>query len=88
MQFYESDAFLLDVLVDYIGAGLGTGTPCLVVATSGHREALEQRLRENGLDLERAQARGRYIALDAAETLTRFMGDNLPNEEAFLAGRE
>lgn len=84
VQFYESDAFLLDMLTQFIGAGLGAGTPCIVLATSGHREALEQRLRENGLDLDRARAQGRYVALDAAETLARFMGEDLPDEERFV----
>jgi PAS domain S-box-containing protein len=83
VQFYETDTFLLEVLAQFIGAGLGAGTPCIVVATSAHREALEQRLRENGLDLDRAQAQGRYVTADPTETLARFMGDDLPNEELF-----
>ena len=84
VQFYESDAFLLDVLSEFIGSGLGTGNPCIVIATSGHREKLATRLRENGLDLDRAEAQGRYVALDAAETLAQFMAEDVPDEERFM----
>jgi signal transduction histidine kinase/ActR/RegA family two-component response regulator len=40
-------------------------------------------LRANGLDVANARASGRYVSLDAAETLSKFMVDGSPNPEAF-----
>lgn len=85
VQFYETDKFLLDSLSAFIGAGLGSGAACIVVATQEHREGLEERLRINGLDTSSAQAQHRYLVLDAAETLATIMEDGLPDPERFAA---
>src|SRR6266849_4327562 len=45
VQFYETDEFLLDSVSGFIGAGLGAGAACIVIATKAHREGLEERLR-------------------------------------------
>jgi signal transduction histidine kinase len=79
VQFYERDAFLEDAVADFIGGALRDGGAGIVVATTAHREALEQRLRMSGFDLDA----GRYIALDAAETLSRFMTDGAPDPGVF-----
>src|SRR5437764_405264 len=60
VQFYETDKFLLDSVSGFIGAGLGSGAACIVVATKEHREGLEERLQINGLDTSSAQAQHRY----------------------------
>jgi PAS domain S-box-containing protein len=83
VQFYETDEFLLDSVSGFIGAGLGAGAACIVIATKAHREGLEERLRTNGLDLAAASTRGTYLALDAGETLSTFMVDGLPEPERF-----
>jgi hypothetical protein len=49
VQFYETDAFLLDSLRDFIGLGLVSGDACIVVATDGHRAGLGERLEASGL---------------------------------------
>lgn len=83
VQFYETDAFLLNSLRDFIGAGLVTGDVCIVVATPTHQAELEERLCGYGLDLSAARAGGQYVALDAAETLAKFMVDGAPKPERF-----
>lgn len=83
VQFYETDEFLLDSLGDFIGAGLGAGDACIVIATPTHRTQLEQRLKDTGLEIASIQKRGKYIALDALETLSRFMVGGLPEPERF-----
>jgi PAS domain S-box-containing protein len=70
VQFYNTDAFLLDMLGEFIGAGLGSGASCIVIATQAHREGLAHRLQTNGLDPARVREQGKYLALDAAETLS------------------
>jgi PAS domain S-box-containing protein len=83
VQFYETDEFLLDSVSGFIGAGLGAGAACIVIATKVHREGLEERLQANGLDLAAASMRGTYLSLDAGETLAMFMVDGLPEPERF-----
>jgi len=83
VQFYETEDFLLDTLCDFVGAGLGSGVACIVIATPAHRQELAYRLQTNGLDLAFAQARGKYFALDAAQTLTQLLLQGSPDLEQF-----
>lgn len=83
VQFYESDEFLLDTVAEFIGACMGGGDAGIVIATEAHRRGLDERLRAQGLDVAAAQKLGRYVSLDAAETLTRFMVDGLPDSNCF-----
>ena len=83
VQFYETDAFLLDAISDFIGSALRTGDAALVVATPSHRDALHERIAAYGLNLASAEAAGQYMSLDAAETLARFMVDGMPDRERF-----
>src|SRR5688500_218990 len=83
VQFYEEDAVLLDGLARFVGAAVGAGDPVVVIATEEHRSGLAERLRANGLDPQSAAAEGRYIALDAAETLARFMVHGHPDRALF-----
>jgi signal transduction histidine kinase/CheY-like chemotaxis protein len=83
-QFYETDASLLDSLSGFIGIGLGAGDACIVVATEAHREGLDDRLRFYDLDLAAARASGRYVSLDAAETLSKFTVDGSLVPELFF----
>ena len=83
VQFYEGEAFLISALSEFIGAGLGSGDTCIVVATKPHRESLDERLRANGLDLTSSNVQSRYIALDAAEVLSKFIVDGLPEPRLF-----
>ena len=73
VQFYTSDSFLLDELSRFIGSALGAGDAAIVVATREHRDALARRLMARGLDLPFAITQGRYVALDARETLSELM---------------
>lgn len=75
VQFYETDAFLLDSLGGFISAGLSADEACIVVANNARRKPLEKNLQVHGHDVTAAFARGQYIFLDAAETLAKFMVD-------------
>lgn len=83
VQFYETDLFLLNSLGGFVGAGLEAGDACIVVATKAHREALAKKLNTSGLDVAAAAASGQYVALDAAETLAKFMVDGEPEPSRF-----
>jgi len=84
VQFYSDDTFLLDELSKFIGTALVSGSAALVIATNAHREGLANRLMGRALDISRAIHRGRYVALDAAETLHKFMIGGLPDRAKFL----
>ncbi|HLA75183.1 MAG TPA: ATP-binding protein [Gammaproteobacteria bacterium] len=83
VQFYEDDAFLVDSVGAFIGAALGAGDSAIVIATPAHRDALDMRLKAHGFNLAVIKMRVQYIALDAAETLAKFMVDGLPDPTLF-----
>jgi signal transduction histidine kinase len=83
VQFYERESYLLDSLTDYIGSGLSEMHAGIVIATPQHRDALAQRLTARGIDVIGAGAQGRYVALDARETLTTLMVDGWPDPGRF-----
>jgi signal transduction histidine kinase/CheY-like chemotaxis protein len=83
VQLYEHEAFLLDSVTDYIGSALAASSAGILIATPPHRDGVAQRLTARGLDVVGAGAQGRYIALDARDTLTRFMVDGWPDPARF-----
>jgi excisionase family DNA binding protein len=82
-QFYDEDGFLLNAVSDFIGTALRSGDSGVVIATEAHRVGLEERLQAAGLDLNTARGQGRYVALDAAETLALLMVDGMPDAGRF-----
>jgi signal transduction histidine kinase/CheY-like chemotaxis protein len=83
VQFYEADGFLLNSLSGFIGGAINSGDGAIVLATKEHRDGLDELLRANGLDVTSAKTSGRYVSLDAAETLSKFMLDGSPDTSAF-----
>ena len=83
VQFYEADGFLLNSLSGFIGKAITSGEGAIVVATPEHRRGLDELLQANGLNITEAKAGGRYISLDAAETLSKFMVDGSPEPGRF-----
>jgi len=83
VQFYGDDGFLLDELSRFIGPALGAGEAAVVIATKEHRDGLCRRLQMWGLDPNWAVVQGRYIALDAAETLSKIMVGGWPDAARF-----
>ena len=84
VQFYDGDASFVDGFTLFINETLSTWNAVIVVATKPHRERLLQRLHAHGLDIPAAINQGRYIALDAAETLSTFMVNDLPHPLRFF----
>ena len=85
VQFYAEDSFLLDELSRFIGAALVGGDAAIVIATNAHRDELKHRLELRGLNASLAATEGRYISLDAAETLAQITVNGWPDAERFKA---
>jgi DNA-binding NarL/FixJ family response regulator len=82
--FYSDDECFLDSFTRFVGAVLNAGNAVIVVATESHRESLLLKLHAHGFDIGAAIQQGRYIPLDAADTVSTFMVDDLPDPGKFL----
>lgn len=85
LQIYESDRIFLNALEGFVAGGIRQGDSIILIATPAHLSALAARLERNGFDVHAAVERGQYIALDAAQTLARFMVNGWPDEALFNA---
>jgi PAS domain S-box-containing protein len=85
---YEHDDALVDTVTGYVGGALCSGASALVVATRGHRDAIECRFTTQGLDIASIRAAGRYVALDADELLARILVDGMPDRDRFVEAVE
>jgi signal transduction histidine kinase len=83
VQFYSEDKFLLEELGGYVGGALRAGDAAIVVATDRHRHGLLQWLTGQGIDVAPLVEQGRFIVLDARQTLSAFMVEGWPNEDRF-----
>jgi DNA-binding NarL/FixJ family response regulator len=82
--FYSDDRCFLDDLTQFIGAALKAGNAAVVVATESHRDGLLPRLEAHGMDIAAAIEQGRYISFDAADALSTFMINGMPDPAQFL----
>lgn len=83
--FYDGEPFLFDSVSDFIAPALNAGDHAIVIATPRHRARIDERLRAAGVDPSAAARDGRYVARDAAATLSRFMVDGMPERARFEA---
>src|SRR5579864_42088 len=83
VQFYKDDSVMLANLSQFVGAALMAGNSAVVVATQAHRDGLARLLGSRGLNVADAKAQGRYIVMDAAETLSKFMVESQLNRALF-----
>jgi hypothetical protein len=67
----------------FIAGGLKTGDSTIVIATAKHLKALEDRLKDSGVDVATARSEDRYITLLAEEALSRFMVNHWPDDILF-----
>lgn len=83
VQIYDEEGVFLDSLEGFVAGGLDAGDGIIVIATPVHLRVLKSRLEARGMDIDAARAGDQYIALDAVETLSRFMVDGWPDEAKF-----
>ena len=85
VQFYEDDSFLVTEVSRFVGTALGAGDCAVVIATKAHREAIAKRLAANGLNIGVAIKQGRFINLDAVDTLAQLMIAGEPDVGRFTS---
>jgi hypothetical protein len=80
--FHDSDEDLADQVYEHL---FGAGEPgtAILVASAEHRRLITDRIARTGLDVSTALADGSFVALDAGETLARFMVAGWPDAAAF-----
>jgi hypothetical protein len=83
VQFYRSDEELAARVGGYLAEGIHGGGVSIAIATAPHRRAFEDRLAASGIDVALARASGDYQAVDAEETLRRFMAGDEPDAAGF-----
>jgi DNA-binding NarL/FixJ family response regulator len=81
--FYPDDAVLDEAYEQVAADALAADKAVVGVASETRRDALRQRLRGRGIDIDAAITRGQYLALDVAELLTPMMVNGMPDEARF-----
>ena len=82
-RFCENESSLVDLVTRFLGEGLQAGRPVLVIASESHRAALLRSLESVGFDTAAACERGRFVLLDARETLAACMVGDMPDWRRF-----
>ncbi len=83
VQFYAEDQSLIAALSQLVSTALASGDSAVVIVTKLHSEALMLDLQARDLDTMTAIWQGRFILLDAAETLAKFTVDGWPDATRF-----
>ena len=81
--FYDGDDALVEAVATFLADALDQTGVAVVIATDSHRVALAAELAARGFALDALARAGRYVVLDAAETLRSFMRDGTPELERF-----
>ena len=85
VQFYESDAFLVNVLARFVVNGLSRDEPIVVIATNPHVTALVETLRARRVDVDAARNAHQLCMVDAHGLLAAIMEQGMPGVERFNA---
>jgi hypothetical protein len=85
VKFYDTRESLCRIVAEFLGEGLVAQQPVLVIATPEHRAGILAELTARHFDVDKTQAVGDLLLLDAAETLSAFMVDGMPDDSLFVA---
>jgi len=85
VQFYETDEFLCAAVSVFLMSALQNKEGVILVATSEHLQAIEERVLSLKIDVNNFKNSGQLTFLDAQETLDKFMVKHLPVPEKYFA---
>jgi hypothetical protein len=83
VHFYNHDGELIDRLRGITVSALATGNAVLIVASEEHRRDLTDSLHSNWTNWAAARDEGRFLLVDAQETLSQFMVEDRPDRKRF-----
>jgi CheY-like chemotaxis protein len=81
MQLYGDPSSFVDGLATFFDLALERGDATCVITGSDLRDGLEARLRNRGWDVGGPSGHERYLAVDAAAAVGRFMRNGLPDAD-------
>jgi hypothetical protein len=81
--FYSGGDELAGQVSEYLLEAIRAGGVAVVIATPAHRDSITAALAGAGIDVAARQAAGLYVALDAFETMNRFMVADWPSAASF-----
>src|SRR4051812_2425075 len=79
----ENDEAFLDLLEGYITGGFKAGDCVLILVTEVHRVKLYERLHYHRVRLNEMLVNHQFMAVDAEDTIEKFMVKGHPDEERF-----
>jgi hypothetical protein len=83
VHFYQDSESLCRIVGDFLGGGLSSGAPAIVIATPPHREQIFSSLAERSINVQQARRAGELVVLDCDDTLGAFMLDGTPDAALF-----
>lgn len=83
VQIYENDTHFLNTLEGFAGCGLLSGDSVIIIATQPHLNALNDRLVQQGFDIDHLIKTNQYFPLEAHQTLGKFLVNDWPEEALF-----
>ena len=85
VQVYRDDRVLIEAVSLFAGAALGRHEAVVIIATGTHAQKVEACLQNDGFDVDDLKRWRQLCILDAADTLSRFMVDGMPEPLLFKA---
>jgi hypothetical protein len=85
VHFYESHDSLLHRLCVVACSDLRKGNSILIVYTKEHRTQLREKLERFDIDVRACVREGRFAVCDAAQLLSLFLVDGLPDAKLFMS---
>ena len=85
VQIYENQTILLNTLEGFAGDGFMKKEAVVVIATTEHLNQLDRRLEMQGFQVKSLKDSGRYVALEAEESLESFETADGPDQPLFSA---
>jgi MEDS: MEthanogen/methylotroph, DcmR Sensory domain len=83
VQFYMDDNYWRDNIGEFLGTTVSEGKSVIVCATPPHVDAIHQSMQAHDIDVQQLEKVGRFITLDAADTLLKIMNSDLPDQRKF-----
>ena len=89
LQFYSDDEQFIDGCAHFIEGALKADNSAVLAATEPHRKGIFRTLQSRGVNIDAAIDQRRYVSIDVAETVSRFMVNGKLDRDQFfkVAGR-